>query len=73
MDKRDAMVRAAILQQRFLIPQRDLKLALGFIVRNGIAIHAARSVISLADSTPTQLDRNRLFFEVHPDPDLPHR
>src|SRR6476619_5900158 len=41
MDQGDAVVCAAVLQHRFLIPQRDLKLALGFIMRNGIAIHAA--------------------------------
>jgi hypothetical protein len=39
MDKGNARLSAAVLQHCFLIPQRDLKLALGLIVRNGIAIH----------------------------------
>jgi hypothetical protein len=39
MNKRDAVLRAAILQHSFLISQRDLKLARGFIVCNGIVIH----------------------------------
>jgi hypothetical protein len=39
MDQSDVVVCAAILQQSFVIPQRDFKLALGFIVCNGIAIH----------------------------------
>lgn len=38
MNQGNAVVRAAVLQHRFLSSQRDLKLALGFIVRNGIAI-----------------------------------
>src|SRR6476646_2817860 len=60
MDQGDAVVCAAVLEHRFLIPQRDLELALGFIVRNGIAMHAARSVISLADST--RMPGCRMFF-----------
>src|SRR5882724_5247799 len=39
VDQRDAVLCAAVLQHRFLVPQRYFKLALGFIVRNGIAIH----------------------------------
>ena len=41
MDQGNVLVCAAVLQQRFLIPQRDLKLTLGFIVRNGITFHEA--------------------------------
>src|SRR6478672_13275689 len=39
MDQRNAAVRAAVLQHGFLLAQSNLKLAFGFIVRNGIAIH----------------------------------
>lgn len=61
MDQRDAVVCAAVLQQGSLISQRDLKLAFRFIVRNGIAIHKTYYSIE-ADSTPTPLRGNRLFF-----------
>jgi hypothetical protein len=39
MSKRDVVLRAMVMQQRFLISQRDFKLALGFIVRDWIVIH----------------------------------
>jgi len=39
MGQGNMLVCAAVLQQRFLTPQRDLKLALGFIVCNRITFH----------------------------------
>src|ERR1700747_2391593 len=73
MDQGNAVVCAAVLQHRFLIPQRDLKLAFGFIVCNGITIHeACYSGFSLADSTPMSLRGNKLFLEILPEFGLPH-
>jgi len=39
VNKGNTVLCAAVLQHCFLISQRDLKLSLGFIVRNGIVIH----------------------------------
>src|SRR6478672_11196428 len=62
MDQGNAVVCTAVLQQSFLISQRDLKLTLGFIVCNGITFHEARySGFSLADSTRMPR-RSNMFF-----------
>jgi hypothetical protein len=60
VDKGNAVLCAAVLQHCFLIPQRYLKLALGFIVRNRIAIHKTAAPPS-ADSTRMPPRGNRLL------------
>ena len=60
MNKGNAVLRAAVLQHCFLISQRYLKLALGLIVRNGIAIHKTAAPPS-ADSTRMPARGNRLL------------
>src|ERR1700739_2748032 len=47
MDQRNVVVCAAVLQDRSLIPQHDLKLSLGFIVCNGITFHEVATPLLL--------------------------
>src|SRR5689334_629159 len=51
MDQRDAVLRAMVLQNSAFVSQRDLKLALRFVMRYGTTVHANLLLRFLQNST----------------------
>jgi len=72
MDQGNAVVCTAVLQQSFLISQRDLKLALGFIVCNGITFHEARYSGFFSRFYANAAPQQHVLFEMLPALDVPH-